>query len=280
MRGKRLVGVVTAVLLLAAACGDDDTEPEPDATGEPAGYVALGDSFSAGGGAPPYEGPCARSENGWPHIVEGELDLVDSVDVRACGGATVDLLLGTGSNGAATAQVPDEPDEDVALVTLTIGGNDAAVITAIAACAALDCSPFVGSQELTDALDQLTDRLVEDVYPALRAAYPNARLVHVGYARLTPAAGEDIQACPWLAGPARDAPEQIIAALNDALRDATAQVPELEVAFLDVTDALAGHELCTFLPWVHSLSDGLEALHPDADGYKAIGRAIAGSIET
>jgi len=277
MRARRMVAVVTALLVLASACTDDDSDP-PEGSRDRTAYVALGDSFSTGGGAPPYDGPCARSELGWPYVVEEESDLVDSVDLRACGGATIELLMGTGPRGPSTTQIPEDPDEDVTLVTLTIGGNDAAAITTIAACAAVDCAPVAGSAQYQTELAQITAGLADEVYPALRTAYPNARLVQVGYPRLTPPADETVQDCPWLVGANRTAPADILEALNGALEAATAEVPRLNVEFVDITDALARHELCTFAPWVHRVSDGIEALHPTADGYEAIGKAIATAL--
>ena len=88
-----------------------------------------------------------------------------------------------------------------------------------------------------------------------------------------------MQDCPWLAGTVRDAPAEIIATLNGALEAATDQSGDNDVTFVDVTDSLAGHEMCTFTPWVHPLSDGLEALHATADGYEAIGHAVAAALD-
>ena len=279
MRRSPIVAILAALLLLAAACTDDDSA-EPDA--QPTDYAALGDSFASGGGAPPYDVKpvaCARSKRGWPFVFDEASDLVDDVEMRACGGAKIDQLFGLFEKGDEYAQIPHEPDDDVGLVTLSIGGNDVGLGPAIAACATLDCSGVASSPQFTAALAGITKRLVEEVYPALRTAYPRAKLVHVGYPRATPAAGEPVQDCPWLVGPVRTAPEAIVAAVNGALQAATQQAAPLDVTFVDVTDALAGHELCTFSPWVHPLSDGPAMLHATADGYKAIGRVVAAALD-
>ena len=179
------MAVVAVLLVLTAACSDDDSGgPDPGAAAKR--YVALGDSFPAGGGAPPYGARRAVRAGLAPRPRSG------ARSGRVGRGAGVRRRVGRPAprhrvRGAASAQVPDEPDGGVALVTISIGANDAAAVTAIAVCAALDCSPYATSVPFTAALAQLTARLVDEVYPALRAAYPNAQLVHVGYPRLTPA---------------------------------------------------------------------------------------------
>src|SRR5690606_18755275 len=160
-------GVATVAVLggLAAACSGDDGGT-PAAERRPSGYVALGDSFSAGVGAPtdaagkggcersnrslPHVHDeledattllasdactvgCKRSTRSWPPVLDELDDAVDLVAFVACGGATVDDLLGP--DGTLDAQIPaGAEDREVGLVTLTIGGNDVGFSALVARC--------------------------------------------------------------------------------------------------------------------------------------------------
>src|SRR5687768_2981473 len=91
MRRWRALALAVAVIAPLAACGDDDEAAPP----EPLQYVALGDSFSAGVGAKPYDeesGKCERSDLGFPPVLAEEADLV-LLEVRACGGARTERFL-------------------------------------------------------------------------------------------------------------------------------------------------------------------------------------------
>jgi hypothetical protein len=107
------------------------------------GYVALGDSYAAGEGLPPYEpgtdtatDQCHRSLHySYPRLLQaGPLPQFDRLTDVACSGAMT---------GALVANLPDESDEPPQLdaltpttktVTLTIGGNDAGFSTVLGAC--------------------------------------------------------------------------------------------------------------------------------------------------
>ena len=58
-----------------------------------------------------------------------------------------------------------------------------------------ECRDWIGklfARELT-SLHTLATTLDKTVYPALEKAYPRARIVHVGYPRLSPPAGQPLQ---------------------------------------------------------------------------------------
>lgn len=283
-RGRRPTTVAALVIVLAvlAACSNDK-DPAPDSspsgsstTSARSGYVVLGDSFSAGSGAPPYDVSevCLVSSDGYPATV-ADLDVsLDPPKVRACGGAAVDQVLHPWSLLNQPAQLSDEPDPRVGLVTLTVGGNDAALLPQILACATTGCAGVSDSAATTDVVMALADELVDGLYPAMRAAYPKARLVHVGYPRLTSTA--DGATCPWLAPGEVAEPGRLVDVVNASLRDAAQRFGEVE--FVDVGSAFAGHELCTATPWVHGVDAGPSALHPTVEGYVAIGKAIAAAL--
>ncbi|MDQ2649713.1 MAG: SGNH/GDSL hydrolase family protein [Actinomycetota bacterium] len=280
-----IVLALTAALAVASACSGDDGADGTTATTEPRppGYVAMGDSFAAGVGAQPYDaisGDCERSTKSWPVMLDELVDSIDLVDFRACGGAKVPHLLGP--RGRLDPQIPaaDEADDEVGLVTVTIGGNDAGFSELVLRCVIVDCSGVPESDDFQDKLEALTDELADEVYPAVRAAYPRARIVHVGYPRLTPAPGEGADGCRWLSAEEQTATASIVEQIGAAIIDAVDATDVDDVAFLDVFEALDGHELCTDDPWVNeviTLSSG--RAHPTAEGYRAIAEMVAAELD-
>jgi streptogramin lyase/lysophospholipase L1-like esterase len=99
----------------------------------PGEYVALGDSYSAGEGNPPYEAGtddegipdlCHRSNAAYGPLLHNELGLMP-MTFKACSGAVTNDIFDP------SGEFPTEPAQrswltgSVDLITLTIGGNDA-----------------------------------------------------------------------------------------------------------------------------------------------------------
>jgi lysophospholipase L1-like esterase len=269
--------VLLAMALLAACSEGDDAGRATTATTEPrpSGYVALGDSFSSGEGAEPYDaasGRCHRSPLSWPHLAD---DLGDLLEVRACSGARLEHLLGPWTDRGQPPQIPAAADDRVGLVTFTIGGNDAGFGDIVLDCVLTNCGDVPGSDDFEATLDAIGARLTDEVYPALRAAYPKALLVHVGYPSLTPAEGRPVRRCPWLSPAEQTAVPRIVRELDDMARAAVDARDDDGLAFVSVFDALAGHELCADASWVHQvLSFDSARAHPTAAGYRAIAEAV------
>src|SRR5690606_36155952 len=101
-------------------------------------YVALGDSFQSGEGAYAYEpgtdqdgNYCHRSYNAYPHLIQQSGDVTLTLDFRACSGAVIDDL--SRANQGEAPQVGALGD-DVRLVTVGIGGNDAGFANTVQNC--------------------------------------------------------------------------------------------------------------------------------------------------
>jgi lysophospholipase L1-like esterase len=299
-RAVRTPAVVIAGLALAAgalsSCSDDDDGGSDDLAGttstmtepRPPGYVALGDSFSSGVGAPPYDaasGDCNHSSLTWPRVLDEQDDVLELLDLPACGGARIEHLLEPWQSRQQPPQIPtgssDDgpriPSAEVGLVTLTIGGNDAGFSDLVARCVLGDCSGVPTSGDFRARLETITDRLATEVYPAIRRAFPEARILHVGYPRLTPAAGaERDEPCRWLSPAEQTAAAAIIEHLDDAIEAAVEATDVDDVTFVDTFETFAGHELCSDDPWVNDVIsfDGGRA-HPTARGYEAMAAAVA-----
>lgn len=277
---RATAALVAAVLVAASACaGDDggDASPEP----EPLVYVALGDSFSSGEGAPPYDadsGACRRTPRGWARLLAEDLPTIVSLDHRACSGARAPHLTGPWEGRELPAQIPDTPDRAVTLVTLTIGGNDVGFGDIVGRCFVLSCASVPTDPGFLGAVNQLRADLTTTVYPAIAAAYPNARIAHVGYPRLTPADGEPVRGCAWLSGGDQRAAEQMVTILDTAIEAAAQDTPG--VTYVDTTDALEGHELCSGDSWLNPVRIGGEsAAHPTAEGQRALADAVAEALD-
>jgi lysophospholipase L1-like esterase len=252
------VAAVLGVVLLLAACGVPG-EPPP-----PANYVALGDSFSSGDGAGGYDATpadCRRSSSAWPRLLDqSSASLV--VDLRACSGA---------DTGDLVAQLPPTPNEAITLVTLTIGGNDAGFGDIVEACLLGSCPSPTDPAFLSD-LDAMAAAL-GGVYTTVDQRFPSADILHVGYPRLTPPPGDPVGVCFWLPPTDQAAAAAIVDAINDRI-EAAVTASSTDVAYVDVTSALADHELCTPSPWVTLLGRA----HPNAAGQQALRQAVAAAL--
>jgi lysophospholipase L1-like esterase len=276
----RRIGVAALVLLAAACGGDDGGDDEADAP-KVERMVALGDSFMAGEGASPYDessGKCHRSPNAWPRVLDALDDGYELVELRACGGARTERLLGPWTDRDQPAQIPAEPDPSVDVVLLMIGGNDAGFGDVSLQCVLLDCSGVPASAEWQGKLATLSQTLVEQVYPRLRTAYPQARLVHVTYPYLTPAEIPTDPACGWLTEPEVPATRQLVADINDAITTAARSFADDEVEVLDASGAFEGHELCTEESEVHPISLASDRAHPTTAGYASIAQTVRGAL--
>jgi hypothetical protein len=121
------------------------------------------------------------------------------------------------------------------------------------------------------------------IYPELKRIYPNARIVHVGYPRITPGEDEPTTGCDWLSDDEQNAAEEISRLINQTIERAASSTPGIE--FLDVTDVLKGFELCTEHPWVNEISiaqyltlGNTEQGHPTYDGQLAYMREVASRL--
>ena len=278
----RRSAAVLAVLALGAttaACESDGPPASAQAAAvavAPLKYAALGDSYASGEGAPPYDsGPtsCKRSDRSWAKRLDADSAGIASVDHRACSGAkTVNLTAAWADRGFA-AQIPSPPDPSITLVTVVVGGNDVGFGDIVAACVIWLC-PSPTDRGFTGRLTTLKSTLQAQLYPALKAAYPNARIAHVGYPRITPPSSVRPRSCLWLSSSDQKSATGIVDKLNSTIQSAT---QGKGITYVDVGAALAGHEMCTAAPWVRGIGDDGQA-HPTADGQRAIEKVVATAL--
>jgi lysophospholipase L1-like esterase len=230
-------------------------------------YVALGDSYAAGWGAPPAdpEDPCQRSAQGYPTLLDDAQKRIELEVNAACKGAkTADVI-----NTQLSAL-----NSDTRLVTLTVGGNDLNVADVAATCTtpgvtAAQCIADI-QNAVTPAKLQALDDALTDLYAKVAARAPDARIVVTGY--------------PYLADPAPGSP--IITALNAATDQLNAiikqavtvtQNADVNIRYVDVTAEFAGHGIFSPNPFINP--PGTEAaFHPNALGYSVYATAIADAL--
>lgn len=217
-------------------------------------YVALGDSYSSGVGAGPYDlSTCLRSQKSYAPLWAAAHQ-VTSFRFPACGGAvTADVISSqVGSLSSSTT-----------LVTITIGGNDAGFADVMTSCrfgSTSSCESAVNGSRAF-ATTTLPGRL-DTTYSAIRDRAPAARLVVLGYPRLF-----ETGSCGLLAMSSykRTILNQAADVLNGVIAD---RARAAGATFVDARPFFAGHGVCAADPWIHDISGVVEAYHPDADGYR------------
>jgi len=240
---------VPVLLLLAlAGCASSGTRPGSAPLAADDIYVAMGSSFAAGPGVTtPADDVrrCARSSDNYAHQLARKRGL-RLTDV-SCSAATTAHVLGPWNELAPQI---DALTPDVALVTVTIGGNDVGYIGALigASCAAApsplpNCPrPDAAPETAWQSLEVAMDRFAAEV----RRRSPRARLVFVQYPVVLPPRGT-----------CADTPLKIEQA--DAARATAARLAILTraVAMRAKADVLPidklsrGHDACATVPWMN-----------------------------
>ena len=216
------LGVVVAIAYLGISAWHENQDvpaghPLPAAlTGINGGYVALGDSYSAGEGLVPFAPGtaatnCDRSVNdAYPDLLVKLLRRQDpqaSFSFTACSGALISQILNPTHRGGGLvpAQISGKAQPSVRLVTLTIGGNNAIFSKVVATCLESgNCMnqvfPPPGVSEATAkrippgplyaqwapaTIEQIGDQDAA-LFRTLRQDFPQARIVVIGYPYLFP----------------------------------------------------------------------------------------------
>ncbi|MFF5976977.1 SGNH/GDSL hydrolase family protein [Streptomyces sp. NPDC012769] len=251
IRVRALAAVLAALVTTALGTTTDSAHAAPTAGVH---YVALGDSYSAGGGSSStYLNDCNQSVNSHPHLY-AQLTAPDTFAFQACGAAKSTDVLDkqlTPLNGTTT------------LVSMTIGGNDIGLGTVMTTClfgSDAACLEAIATAETT-AHAELPGRL-DTLYDAIRTRAPQARVVVLGYPRFYHLAVPD---CPGISATKRTALNNGADILNGVIRDEVAQ--HSGFVYADVAARFTGHQLCDSSPWLHALNWPIgQSFHPNAAG--------------
>ena len=240
------------------------TVPAQGAPPPKAPYDALGDSYAAGAGVPPYEA-CGRSGSAPAHLIDGRMR-ISLDDFVACSGAkTTDMA----------AQLP-ALDASTKLVTLSIGGNDIGWSQAVGACIVYPeatCAGAVG-QSAAAVRNVLPPRL-DGVYAAISQRAPNAHVVVTGYPRLfSPEYGDYVTPL----GTVTVAEQRIMNEGADLLNSVMAAAAARHgFQFVDVTKRFLGHGVNAPDTWVGGVQSSAP-FHPNLAGYVNYASAITAAV--
>jgi hypothetical protein len=269
-------------------------------------YVALGDSYSAGEGLDP-SGQCHRSNQAYGRILAAKEGW--SVDLQACSGAVIGDIFGTVFHGP---EVTGPPDPKVGLVTMTMGGNDALFSKVVIACIehpscmwgvfppkgvtepdSLIATPAPGPLEndwgpgtILSIADQLGK--TGGTFAQLRAHFPNARIVVIGYPYLFPTGaaprGPDLL-CDTILRRVDQPDRTELRYLQDRFNDAIFEAAVRQGLDYISPDLLwEGHEPCgADGQWTNSIESdlgmgklfGTGPFHPNSAGQQALAALVS-----
>lgn len=297
-----------------AAGSTPDPTPTVQASFDPSSYVALGDSYSSGEGAPGWDkgtgdfmvqvksanaaasvkierlNGCHRSEFAWPRLI----GVAGGTHHLACSGAEVPDVLTRGQE----LREPDDRSQierlrqlvaanPVSVATVTLGGNDAGFARIVRSCRVGpgDClNDLIGTD--LPRVEELSRDLAE-TYTQIGNAAQGARVLVVGYPDIFPLPGDEWVRCGWMTDTEKARVVTFARLLEGAIREAAQRAG---VEFLSVRDVLHGHELCTEESWVFpvtSLASGdlasvlknQQQAHPTRPGQEAIANAVRAYLE-
>ncbi|WP_067697260.1 SGNH/GDSL hydrolase family protein [Nocardia jejuensis] len=285
----RTFAAIAALTVLGGCSSGSPAGEEPETNSALlAEYVALGDSFAAGPGIAPASmgDPCFRAAVNYPHLVAKNLGVKTFRDVTCSGARTENILTTPQTGRTAEATVPIQLDAltaDTSLVTLTIGGNDAGLLTIANQC--VNQRPEPDGESCRDRLTangidrgaQAVDAVgppIADVLNAIHREAPHARVLITSYGLYTRDGG-----CPSQPVWPRDATylQGLVDRLAALTRTAAA---ENHAEFVDLIGPGAGHDGCdTADNWVNGIvarrpQDGVVPLHPTGLGETNFARII------
>lgn len=219
-------------------------------------YVALGDSYSSGVGAGSYgsSGACKRSANAYGQLW-----------ANAHSGTTFTFLACSGAKTSDVINQVGSMPSGAGLVTVTVGGNDAGFTDVITTCTLNSDQACVDRVNTAKTYVQNTlPGLLDEVYGAIRAKAPGARLVVLSYPRFYTVPGS----CNvGLSDTKRSAINSGADTLASVLSSRAAAAG---ATFVDVRSAFVGHNICSAAnDYLHSLTWPVdESYHPTAAGQR------------
>ncbi|WP_229069746.1 SGNH/GDSL hydrolase family protein [Actinoplanes sp. DH11] len=216
-------------------------------------YVALGDSYSSGVGAPGQSGTCLRSNYSYA-AQWAKQNSPTSFQFLACGGATTDDVLNT--------QVP-AMKSGADLVSITIGGNDAGFAPTVLTC--LTSSDSACAAKVAEGKAYVSNTLpgkLDSTYRAIRAKAPDARVVVLSY----PLLFDTTRVLCEMSIAKRRSLNSGAQALDDVIKS---RAEAAGFVYSEVRDEFAGHGACASRPWVNGLTviPPQNSYHPNSSGY-------------
>ncbi|MET9423864.1 SGNH/GDSL hydrolase family protein [Streptomyces sp. NPDC006540] len=256
MKLSRAAAFSSSLLLGAVLALTGAGQAQADPTIQSLDYVALGDSYSSGVGAGSYDsasGNCKRSTRAFPKLW-ANANSPSSFAFTACSGART---------GDVTASQLGPLNSSTDLVSLTVGGNDAGFADVMTTCVLQSESTCLNRIAQAKAyVDSTLPGKLDQVYSAISAKAPAARVVVLGYPRFYKLGGS------CLAGLSENERSAINGAADHLNAAIAKRAADHGYGFASVVGTFTGHEICSGSAWLHSvnwLNIG-ESYHPTAAG--------------
>ena len=243
---RRLLGCVVALAGVLVPAASAAAQPQ---------YVALGDSYSSGVGTRVFykeSGSCSRSPDAYgPKIAQAR---GYALSFQACSGATT-----TEVNSKQLGPL----SSSTALVTITIGGNDAGFSEVLISCA-LYYFTCQGSIEAADSFIQnKLPALLDTTYGDIRAKATTAHVVVLGYPRLFTSEGKTCNV-NFLTSEHEKELNHTADILAGVI---SARAAAHKFTVVDPRNAFLPHEVCSSSEWLNGQSNPLsESYHPNVSG--------------
>ncbi len=251
-----LGGVVVCVAVLV-----------PAATAAASQYVALGDSYSSGVGTRVFEessGSCKRSPDAY------------GPKIAAARGYTLNF---EACSGAKSTEVNEKQlghlSSTTALVTITIGGNDAGFSNVIINCALYFFTYGGAINEANEFIAKKLPGLLETTYKDIRAKASTAEVIVLGYPKLFTKEGATCNVNFLTSGNEKKMNET--AEKLDAVIKGRAEA--MKFKFVNPTSPFESHEVCSSVEWLNGQSNPLEeSYHPNVKGQEEFTTLVGGAI--
>ncbi len=251
-----LGGVVVCVAVLV-----------PAATAAASQYVALGDSYSSGVGTRVFEessGSCKRSPDAY------------GPKIAAARGYTLNF---EACSGAKSTEVNEKQlghlSSTTALVTITIGGNDAGFSNVIINCALYFFTCGGAINEANEFIAKKLPALLETTYKDIRAKASTAEVIVLGYPKLFTKEGATCNVNFLTSGNEKKMNET--AEKLDAVIKGRAEA--MKFKFVNPTSPFESHEVCSSVEWLNGQSNPLEeSYHPNIKGQEEFTTLVGGAI--
>lgn len=225
-------------------------------------YVALGDSYAAGQGAPPYsDAECLQSDEGYPALLDLHERIYLQVNATCTGAKTSDV---------ATKQL-SKLNPDTRLVTLTVGGNDLNVSSVATTCLAGTLDQCLMAVEAARGLVPMLRSALIDLFAKAAAAAPDARIVVTGYPYLLDSSAATV-INPDIIPAIRLATDELNTTIEQAVT--ATQATDVNIRYVDVTAKFEGHGIYSAVPFINRPGPEPLALHPNSAGNRAYADAI------
>jgi hypothetical protein len=223
---------------------------------------------------------CHRAPTAWSFgLALKSTDIIDASENAACSGATIEknlLYKWKENEQPQVARLKELNDaKPVDLVTFTVGGNDVGFKSIVKRCfvgnGLYNCAGAEkGVQKELDKLD------LAGAIKKLHVAASGATIAYVSYPQVVPDNDAAVTKCAWLSPGERASLRSVVGKINLAEYSAVqkAKSEGIKAVFVDISDALKGHEICTdgshVVP-IYGNPFNSEQAHPDAIDRSATG---------